>query len=181
MKAGFLMRDMLERFTKKKDGTLQPNRTLHIYSAHDITLAHMLNTLGLFEVWFAIEIQLVKFSSWFISFWFNIFQPRHVPIFASAMFFELHKFNGTFHVEIYYKSYRGEDKVPLEPLSIPNCGTRCPLEKFYEIYQDVIPTEDFDTECRLPEYTTKPNRNNSRKSMWKRGTLKLALRNILLH
>lgn len=67
------------------------------------------------------------------------------------MFFELHKFNGTFHVEIYYKRSRGEDKVPLEPLSIPQCGKKCPLERFYELYRDVIPTEDFDTECRLPD------------------------------
>lgn len=66
------------------------------------------------------------------------------------MFFELHQFNGVYHVEIYYKRDRGEDKVPLQPLFIPNCGQKCPLNKFYEIYQDILPTEDFDTECRLP-------------------------------
>lgn len=84
------------------------------------------------------------------------------------MFFELHKFNGTFHVEIYYKHSRGEDVEPLEPLSVPNCGQRCPLEKLYEVYRDVIPTEDFDTECRLPEtgeYTRLSGRSSSSRGM----------------
>lgn len=77
----------------------------------------------------------------------------HIPIYASSVFFELHKFNGSFHVEIYYKRDRGEDEVPLKPLFIPNCGEKCPLEKLYEIYNDILPTQDFETECRLPETT----------------------------
>lgn len=50
-------------------------------------------------------------------------------------------------MEIIYKSYHGEDKGPLKPLFIPNCGVRCPLDKFSEIYRDIIPTEKFDKEC----------------------------------
>lgn len=73
-----------------------------------------------------------------------------MPTYASCLLFELHQLNGTFYVELYYKRDRGEDEVPLEPLVIPNCGKSCPLSKFYEIYEDIIPTEDFDTECRLP-------------------------------
>lgn len=73
-----------------------------------------------------------------------------MPPYASAMFFELHQVNGKFHVELYNKRELGEDKVPLEPLYIPNCGQKCPLNKFYDLYQDILPTEDFDTECRLP-------------------------------
>lgn len=63
--------------------------------------------------------------------------------------FELHHFNGNFHIEIFYKLERGEDKMPLKPLVIPNCGQKCPLNKLNDIYRDVIPTEDFETECRL--------------------------------
>lgn len=62
---------------------------------------------------------------------------------------ELHQSNGTFHIEIYYKRDRGDDKVPLQPLIIPNCGNKCPLHKLNEIYQDILPTKDFETECRL--------------------------------
>lgn len=73
-----------------------------------------------------------------------------MPSYAACLFFELHQNNGTYHVELYYKQERGEDKVKLQPLFIPNCGQKCPLSKLYEIYQDILPTEDFDTECRLP-------------------------------
>lgn len=50
LKHGFLIRDILERFTMKKDSTLSPDRSLHIYSAHDTTLANVINSLGLLEV-----------------------------------------------------------------------------------------------------------------------------------
>lgn len=50
LKYGFLIRDILERFTMKKDSTLSPDRSLHIYSAHDTTVANVLNSLGLLEV-----------------------------------------------------------------------------------------------------------------------------------
>lgn len=72
-----------------------------------------------------------------------------MPPYSAAIMFELHQINGTFHVELYYKQERGEDLVPLQPLLIPYCGQKCPLNKLYEIYRDIIPTEDFDTECRL--------------------------------
>lgn len=80
-----------------------------------------------------------------------------MPTYASCLLFELHQLNGTFHVELYYKRERGDDKVPLEPLEIPNCGKKCPLDKLYEVYKDIIPTEDFDTECRLPTTFSLPH------------------------
>lgn len=70
---------------------------------------------------------------------------------------ELHKSNGIFHVEIFYKKNRGEDAEPLEPLTIPNCGKQCPIEKFFEIYEDIIPTDDFETECRSLEFAEYTN------------------------
>lgn len=69
-------------------------------------------------------------------------------MYAACLMFELHKSNDDFFIEIFYK--QNDDETPLEPLTIPSCGKRCSLSKFFEIYQDVIPTEDFDTECRLP-------------------------------
>lgn len=50
LKSGFLLKEILEHFSKKVDSTLQPNRTLWLYSGHDITILNMLNSLGLFEV-----------------------------------------------------------------------------------------------------------------------------------
>lgn len=54
-------------------------------------------------------------------------------------------------MEIFYKNYRGDDPVPLKPLSIPNCGKKCPLDKLYEVYKDIIPTKDFEVECHVPD------------------------------
>lgn len=50
LKSGFLIKEMMERFTKKIFSTLEPNRSLWLYSAHDETIANVLNSLGLFEV-----------------------------------------------------------------------------------------------------------------------------------
>lgn len=49
--SGFLLKEILERFQKKIDSTLKPNRTLWLYSAHDLTISYMLHSLGLFVVW----------------------------------------------------------------------------------------------------------------------------------
>lgn len=50
LKSGFFIREIFERFTMKMNNTLTPNRSLWIYSAHDTTIANILNSLGLFEV-----------------------------------------------------------------------------------------------------------------------------------
>lgn len=75
------------------------------------------------------------------------FKPIHLPNYSSCVFIELHETSAGFHVEIYYKQHHGEDIIPLEPLFIPNCGRKCPLSKMYELYDDILPTDDFDTEC----------------------------------
>lgn len=146
LKVGFLIREIFERFTMKKDSTLTPNRVLWVYSAHDETIINLLNALNLFEVLFFSE-STCQLCSPFI---YLLLLQSKMPPYASCLLFELHEINGTFYVELYYKQERGEDKVPLQPLFIPNCGQKCPLSKLYEIYGDIIPTEDFDTECRLP-------------------------------
>lgn len=50
LKSGFLLKEILDRFTAKMESKLSPDRSLWMYFAHDITLSNMLNTLGLFEV-----------------------------------------------------------------------------------------------------------------------------------
>lgn len=50
LKSGYLLKEILDRFTNKTKGSLTPNRSLWMYFAHDITLTNMLNSLGLFEV-----------------------------------------------------------------------------------------------------------------------------------
>lgn len=48
---GFLIKEMFERFENKSKSILDPNRSMWIYSAHDTTVARLLNVLGLYEVY----------------------------------------------------------------------------------------------------------------------------------
>lgn len=50
LSTGFLIREILERFTQKIESKLTPNRSLWIYSAHDIQICNILNYLGIYEV-----------------------------------------------------------------------------------------------------------------------------------
>lgn len=50
LKAGPLLKDILTRFETKFRKQLKPDRSLFIYSAHDTTVANLLNTLKLFQV-----------------------------------------------------------------------------------------------------------------------------------
>ncbi|XP_055296490.1 testicular acid phosphatase homolog isoform X2 [Sitodiplosis mosellana] len=49
LRTGFLIKEMLERFTQKINATLSPDRSLWLYSSHDLMISNMLNTLGLFK------------------------------------------------------------------------------------------------------------------------------------
>lgn len=56
---------------------------------------------------------------------------------------ELWIYNSRPFVEIYYKN-SSREALHLE---IPNCGKSCPLVKFIQLYDDVLPG-DFDVECK---------------------------------
>lgn len=71
LNSGFLLREMLDRFDDKINSKLSPNRSIWMYSAHDVTLAGVLNTLGLFKVIFQrnsiSNFIIFKFKMWKIS------------------------------------------------------------------------------------------------------------------
>lgn len=50
LRSGFLIKEIMERFTQKLFAALEPDRVLWLYSAHDETIANILNSLGMFEV-----------------------------------------------------------------------------------------------------------------------------------
>lgn len=52
LKSGFLIKEILEHFTQKANSTLQQDRSLWLYSGHDITMTNILNSLRLYEVCF---------------------------------------------------------------------------------------------------------------------------------
>ena len=45
--SGFLLKEILDRFSSKLNSTLSPNRSLWLYFAHDATIQDMLNSLEL--------------------------------------------------------------------------------------------------------------------------------------
>lgn len=70
IKGGFLIKEMLERFSQKINSTLKPNRSLWLYSAHDLVIVNMLNTLGLYEVKLLIKVflKLIEYQKNFFLF-----------------------------------------------------------------------------------------------------------------
>ncbi|XP_031629659.1 prostatic acid phosphatase-like [Contarinia nasturtii] len=123
LQSGFLIKEMFEHFAQKINSTLEPNRSVWFYSAHDHTISNLMNSFGLFE--------------------------PHVPPFASSVHLELYKVGEKEHyIQIFYRK-SGEEI--LLPLNIPNCGEKCSLDQLYKLYNDIIPDRDHDTECRLPK------------------------------
>lgn len=49
MFSGPLLKEIVTHMYEKKNGTLNPNRKLWIYSAHDFTMVNLLNSMNLYE------------------------------------------------------------------------------------------------------------------------------------
>lgn len=119
LKTGPLIKEMFKRFSDKANNKLKPNRSVWIYSAHDTTVANVLNTLKLFEY--------------------------HSPPYTACVMLELRIDDQQKpYVSVFYKNTAEEPK----PLEIPGCGTSCPLDQMYQLYKDILP-EDWTSECKL--------------------------------
>ncbi|XP_049531866.1 prostatic acid phosphatase [Anopheles darlingi] len=121
LKMGPLVKEILNRFRSKAAGKLKPDRSLWIYSAHDVTVASLLNALRVFEL--------------------------HNPPFAACIMLELRRpvNGGDPYVQVFYKNTT-DDKPLLLP--IPECGEQCPLDEMFKIYDDILP-KNWDSECEL--------------------------------
>lgn len=51
LRVGFLLKDIFDHFTAKLNSKLIPDVSLRMYFAHDFTIASILNSLGMFEVY----------------------------------------------------------------------------------------------------------------------------------
>lgn len=144
LKSGFLVREILDRFNAKIGSTLSPDRSIWIYSAHDTTVANILNTLNLFEVNFQYYKYFPKSSSNHLI--ASISQQIHSPPYTASVLFELYKSSQGYYIQLFYKNTTDEN---LTPLTIPLCGPKCSLEKFRQIYEAIIPTAKYEKECQL--------------------------------
>lgn len=50
LRAGFLIKEILDRFKNKTLSLLQPDRTVWLYAAHGSVVVNVLNSLNLFDV-----------------------------------------------------------------------------------------------------------------------------------
>ncbi|XP_055614005.1 prostatic acid phosphatase [Uranotaenia lowii] len=119
LKTGLLIKEMLQRFQDKVNNKLKPDRSAWIYSAHDTTVANVLNSLRIFDL--------------------------HNPPFAACVLVELYRSSsGAPYVSVFYKNTTAEPQA----LVIPNCGQRCPLEQMFKVYADILP-DDWKRECQI--------------------------------
>ncbi|XP_011870066.1 PREDICTED: prostatic acid phosphatase-like [Vollenhovia emeryi] len=120
LKSGPLLGEMIDHMVKKAQRTLQPDRKLWMYSAHDETIANMLMTLGLFE--------------------------PHCPPYTSMILMELRaNSKNEFFVTVSYKNTTEEPIL----MTLPGCATLCPLNEFINLTKHVVP-EDWEKECTIP-------------------------------
>lgn len=120
--SGFLIKEIAENFSQKINGTLNPDRVLWLYSGHDYSITNALNSFGLFK-----EI--------------------HLPEYSSSLHFELYKTDsGDHYVQMFYRK-SGEEHP--EPLIIPGCKEKCPLDEFIKVCQKFIPNGDIKSECHM--------------------------------
>ncbi|XP_031639554.1 prostatic acid phosphatase-like [Contarinia nasturtii] len=119
LRIGFLIKEMFEHFTQKINNTMKPDRSLWIYSAHDLTIVNVLNALGVFD-------------------------PVHIPPYASSLHLELYRNSANEHyIQIFYR--KDNDEV-ISAMNLPKCGKKCSLEQLYKLYSEIIPG-DYDSEC----------------------------------
>ncbi|XP_014279966.1 prostatic acid phosphatase [Halyomorpha halys] len=118
LRGGPLLKDIITHMKLKRNGTLDPNRNLWLYSAHDDNVAALLNTMGVFE--------------------------HHMPPFVATVMIDLRKnAKNEFFVEVHYRNSTAEPTL----LTIPGCTPSCPLDEFESYLSQVIPG-DWDTECK---------------------------------
>lgn len=119
LKMGPLLGEITKHFIQKRDGTLKPNRTMWVYSAHDQTVAALLNTFGAFEI--------------------------HFPPYAAAVLLELRQKAGLYYVTVFYRNNTSDNP---HPISVLNCKPGCSLDDFIKTVKPlIIPQEDWLRYC----------------------------------
>lgn len=76
LSSGFLLKEMLERFSQKIDLALKPDRTLWFYSTHFFIMTNLLNSLGLLQV----SSDLIKCNFIKFNFFLSILKATHASI-----------------------------------------------------------------------------------------------------
>ncbi|XP_032919698.1 lysosomal acid phosphatase [Catharus ustulatus] len=120
LQGGVLLDHIRKNLTKAANVSAHQNLKLLVYSAHDTTLV-------------ALQMAL------------DVFNKIQAP-YASCHLFELYQEDdGNFSVEMFYRNESGKEPFPL---TIPGCQHKCPLQRFLELTEPVVP-QDWEQECKV--------------------------------
>ncbi|KAL6447432.1 hypothetical protein ACFW04_001556 [Cataglyphis niger] len=90
-----------------------PDTKIYLYSGHETNIASLLQAFGVYE--------------------------PHVPEYSSAIIMELQEINQEYYVKLLY--YRGIPPT-IKELKIPGCDVLCPFDKYLDLIEDLIPSDD---------------------------------------
>jgi len=127
IKGGALFTDILNNMIKKKNGLLSPNRSIFIYSGHDITLVNLMNSMGILD------------------------HTSRKPDYGATLAIEMHHsylYTDDMEVRVVYY-FNSEDRFPKE-VAIPGCDHPCSLRDFKETMKNLI-LQDYDQDCAIFE------------------------------
>ncbi|CAG9810751.1 unnamed protein product [Chironomus riparius] len=121
IKAGPLMTEIMENMFSKKN-SLPQEYDVNIYSAHDVTLVNLMNSMNILN------------------------QTSNKPDFASALAIEVHSSYTSIDmdVKIYYY-FNSNDKYP-KAIDIGGCESPCTLNRFRKVMNHLV-VNDFQKLC----------------------------------
>ncbi|XP_040976895.1 lysosomal acid phosphatase isoform X2 [Aquila chrysaetos chrysaetos] len=120
LQGGVLLNHIRKNLTKAANVSAHQNLKLLAYSAHDTTLV-------------ALQMAL------------DVYNKIQAP-YASCHLFELYQEDdGNFSVEMFFRNESGKEPFPL---TIPGCQHQCPLQRFLELTDPVVP-QDWEQECQV--------------------------------
>ncbi|XP_015117684.1 venom acid phosphatase Acph-1 [Diachasma alloeum] len=122
LNGGMILKNFTDNMLAKINGDGPPDVKMVIVSGHETHIALLQLALGVYD-------------------------NHHVPQYSSAIFVELLEEMSKYYVRIYY--YLGIPPVR-KRIMIPRCDEPCPLEKFVELYGNVL-TTDSDMTCERPK------------------------------
>lgn len=123
LKAGTLLNEIFEHFV---NGTKKLSQKFLMFSAHDITIANILNSLRVFEY--------------------------HAPPYSSTVIFELHALNGSLYVNVLYKNSSVPQEIILSNCTF-NCPLER-FAKILEPIR--LTRKQWDEECKLTYFAFLP-------------------------
>ncbi|XP_012060520.1 PREDICTED: venom acid phosphatase Acph-1-like [Atta cephalotes] len=111
--AGPMIRAMTDNMIAAQNPNAAPNTKIYLYSGHETNIASMLHSFG-------------------------VYKP-HVPEYSSAVILELQQIQQEYYVKLVY--YQGIPPT-IKDLTIPGCDTLCPFDKYLDLIDDLIPSDE---------------------------------------